>query len=498
MNRTATHLAIDLGASGGRVLAGHVHGDVLQMEGVVRFGNEPVYVQDEMCWNMLGLWRDICGGLTQAQQQYEVRSVGVATWGVDYCLLDADQRMIGPAIHYRDQRTRGMLARALEKIDREEIFAETGLQFMEINTAYQLYADVVSRAVRLERAESFLMIPDFFHWLLSGEKSCELSNASTTQLFNPTNRRWSDRVIRGLGIPGSIFGPISEPGKSLGVIQPSVARMTGLHGTQVILPATHDTGSAVLTVPAHTFAPAHPDWCYISSGTWSLIGCELPAPKINAACAKYNFTNEGGVFGSTRLLKNIGGLWVFQQIRAALQRRGVQFDWEEMVQQATAAEPLSFLLDPDDPELLAPADMLDAISSVARRTGQQVPANHGGLFRAALEGLALRYRRSIEILEELTESRIETIHVVGGGSQNPLLCQMTADACRRQVVAGPAEATGIGNILMQMIGLGELAGVGDARALVRRSFSPRLYVPQSTHAYDDVFPRFMNLVAENS
>ena len=494
MTQSATHLAIDLGASGGRVLAGSVKNDVLEMQAVSRFSNDPVYVQDEMCWNLLGLWRDICNGMAQANTLENVRSVGVATWGVDYVLLDADNHMIGPGIHYRDQRTRGMMQQALEQVDRETIFAETGLQFMEINTAYQLYADVYNKAVRLERAKRFLMIPDFFHWLLSGEKTCELTNTSTTQLYNPTLRHWSDRILNGLGIPASIFGNIAEPGTIVGGLQSTVAKLTGLNNVQVVLPATHDTGSAVLTVPAKTFASEKPDWCYISSGTWSLIGCELPKPKINALCAKYNFTNEGGVFGSTRLLKNIGGLWVFQQIRASMQRRGHELAWEDMVQQAQQVEPLRFLLDPDDPELLAPADMIEGIEQVAKRTGQPMPSNPAVLYRAALEGLALRYRRSIDILEELTESRIETIHVVGGGSQNPLLCQMTADACRRRVVAGPAEATGIGNVLMQMIGLGELASVDEARALVRRSFSPIEYTPHAPAPYDEAFERFMALV----
>jgi rhamnulokinase len=495
MSSAPVHLAIDLGASGGRVLAGSIQNDRLKMEAVTRFGNDPVYVQDQMCWNILGLWRDIRAGLLRAATDAPVLSVGVATWGVDYVLLDRDDHIVGPAIHYRDGRTRGMLDAAFQKISRESIFAETGLQFMEINTAYQLFADAQSNAIRLQMANSFLMIPDFFHWLLTGEKSCELTNASTTQLYNPKTMGWSNKVMDALGIPGHIFGPITQPGTKLGVIQDSVAGNTSLKNVPVIVPATHDTGSAVLAVPANNFAPAQPDWCYISSGTWSLIGCELPEPKINEACAAYNFTNEGGVAGSTRLLKNIGGLWIFQQIRASLERRGVQIAWDEMVARASVATPLQFLLDPDDPSFVAPTDMVEAITASAERTGQQVPSDEGVLFRSALEGLALRYRKSIEVLESLTSSRIETIHVVGGGSQNPLLCQMTADACRRRVVAGPAEATGIGNLLMQMIGLGVLKSVDEARALVRRSFNPVVYEPKNSQPYDDVAERFNHLLS---
>ena len=488
------HLAIDLGASGGRVLSGYIENDQLRMDALARFANEAVYVRNEMCWDLLGLWRDICKGLATAGAMGNVRSVGVATWGVDYVLLDRDQRMIGPAIHYRDGRTRGMMEQAHQAVPRETIFAETGLQFMEINTAYQLFADAQSQAARLQAAESFLMIPDFFHWLLSGEKSCELTNTSTTQLYNPTTRQWSDKVINGLGIPRKIFGPIVQPGTNLGPILPTVAKLTGLNDVPVVVPATHDTGAAVLAVPAKDFAPQKPDWCYISSGTWSLIGCELPQPKIDEKCAAYNFTNEGGVFGSTRLLKNIGGLWIFQQMRASLLRQGHEIDWDQMVAAASAAPRLGFLLDPDDPSLVAPTCMLEAVAASAKRTGQTLPGDQGSLFRAALEGLALRYRRSLEILEDLTGGTIRTIHVVGGGSQNPLLCQMTADACRRTVVAGPAEATGIGNLLMQMIGLGDLGSVDEARALVRRSFSPVTYEPKDPQPYDEAAERFNRLL----
>lgn len=495
MSQAAVHLAIDLGASGGRVLSGRIENDVLKMDAITRFGNNPLMIQNEMCWDVLGLWRDICEGLQQGGTGLEVSSVGVATWGVDYVLLDADDRIVGPAIHYRDNRTRGIFPDAFAKIPREEIFAETGLQFMEINSAYQLFADARANAARLKMAESFLMIPDFFHWLLTGEKSCELTNASTTQLYNPSTRDWSDTVINALGIPRKIFGPIVEPGTRLANVQESVARLIGLHNVPVVVPATHDTGSAVLAVPADDFAPSKPDWCYISSGTWSLIGCELPQPKINDKCSTYNFTNEGGVGGSTRLLKNIGGLWIFQQIRASLQRRGREISWEEMVQQADMAKPLGFLLDPDDPAFIAPTDMIEAIEASASRTGQAVPRNEGVLFRAALEGLALRYRRSVEILEDLTDNSIKTIYVVGGGSQNPLLCQMTADACKRRVVAGPAEATGIGNLLMQMIGLGVLGSVEEARHLVRRSFQPTIYEPENYSPYDEAAGRFAELVS---
>jgi rhamnulokinase len=277
------------------------------------------------------------------------------------------------------------------------------------------------------------------------------------------------------------------------LLDPDVAAATSLHDVPVIVPATHDTASAVLAVPANDFAPATPNWCYISSGTWSLMGCEIPRPIVNATVSELNFTNERGVGGSTRLLKNIGGLWIFQQIRAALQRRDISATWDTMVRQAEAAPQLGLLIDPDDPSFVAPTDMIDAISAYAAATGQPPATDHAALYRAALEGLALRYRTCLASLEKIVGGKIEVIHVVGGGSLNSLLCQMTADACDRTVVAGPVEATATGNVLMQMIGCGRLSGVDEARALVRASFSPKLYRPNNTQPWDRAAERFANL-----
>ena len=285
----------------------------------------------------------------------------------------------------------------------------------------------------------------------------------------------------------------TEPGTTLGTVQPSIASITGLNDVPVVIPATHDTASAVLAVPATEFAPANPTWCYISSGTWSLMGCELPQPMITSRCAELNFTNEGGAGGSTRLLKNIGGLWVFQQLRKSYQRRGKEVSWEQMIAAAESATPFGLLLNPDDPAFNAPDDMLDAIEGVAERTGQSKPSDDGVLYRSALEGLALRYRACLSMLESLVDNRIDKIHIVGGGSLNALLCQMTADACNRTVVAGPVEATAIGNVLMQMIGGGQLASIDEARALVRSSFETKEYQPIDPAAWDEPAGRFEDL-----
>lgn len=493
-NSTPVHLAVDLGASGGRVIAGRVEDGKLLMEAISRFPNEPVRIQNQMQWNVLSLWQAISDGLREATKRFSnIQSVGVATWGVDYVLVDDQDSLTGPARHYRDSRTNGMVEKACDIVPRSEIFDATGLQFMQINSAIQLLAAKEAGERSLEFADGFLMMGDFFHWLLSGKRSIEATNASTTQLLDPRNKQWRTDLIEKFGLPSKIFVPVTEPGTNLGNVQESVATQTGLDGVPVIVPATHDTASAVIAVPAKEFAPAKPDWCYISSGTWSLMGCEIPEPKINERCAELNFTNEGGVLGSTRLLKNIGGLWVLQQIRQSVIRRGEDVDWDQMVQEAEQAPAFELLLDPDEADFVAPDDMIDAITAYAKRTNQNVPTTNSVFYRAALEGLALRYRVCKGMLESLVDHSINTIHVVGGGSQNALLCQMTADACNCDVVAGPVEATAIGNLLMQMIGLGAVESIGEARELVRNSFETNIYKPRNPQAWEGPAERFLQL-----
>lgn len=471
-NDTPVHIAIDFGASSGRVMAGGLTGGSIALEELHRFENRPLRMQDSLQWNIHGLWQDVLDGLTIAAKRFtEIQSVGVDSWGVDFAILDSQGLLAGPVRCYRDSRMNGILPRVFEKVPRDQIFDATGLQFMEISSIYQLFAAVERNEPSLGIAEQFLMIGDLFHWLLSGQPSIEVTNASTTQLLDPRTKAWRHDVMDALDIPTKLFIDPTEPGTRLGTIQPSVQAVTGLGDVPVIVPATHDTASAVLSVPAANFAPAQPDWCYISSGTWSLMGVEVPEPSITEDCSRLNFTNEGGVRGSTRLLKNIGGLWVFQQIRRGLQKRGEDLSFAEMVEAAETASPFQCLINPDESTLVAPDDMIDAIAEFAQRTGQAVPTDTGVLCRAALEGLALRYRVCLGMLETITGNRIETIHIVGGGSQNALLCQMTADACDRTVVAGPVEATAIGNVVMQMIGADRLESIEQARGLVRTSFA---------------------------
>ncbi len=488
------HLAIDLGASGGRVIAGHVVNGKLKLDTEHRFANGPVRMGQSLVWDNIGLWQHILSGLATAGHQHDrVASIGVDTWGVDYVLIDQNDVTLGPAFSHRDSRTNDMMDRAFAMVPRDDIFAVTGLQFMQFNTLYQLLAQSLAHSPALASADAMLLMGDFYHWLLTGNRSVEVTNASTTQLLDARSGAWSLELISRFALPQKIFGRLVEPGTNLGPLSSAVASATGLHDVPVIVPATHDTASAVLAVPADGFAPESPDWCYISSGTWSLMGCELPRPRIDSAVSGFNFTNERGVLGSTRLLKNIGGLWLFQQIRAALQRRDVAVTWDAMVRAAESAPPLGLLINPDDPVFVAPDDMIVAIESYAARTGQPMPSDYAGLYRAALEGLALRYRFCLASLESIVGNTISTIHVVGGGSLNTLLCQMTADACNRIVIAGPVEATATGNVLMQMIGLGVLKDVSAARALVRESFAPTIYSPIAPGPWDEAAERFAAL-----
>lgn len=508
MTNTPVHLAVDLGASSGRVIAGRIEDGKLTLEEVHRFANDPVMIQDSLQWDVHGLWAEILTGLRKAGSQFDsIQSVGVDTWGVDYVLVDENDQIASPVRHYRDARNKGMVERGFEKLGgsiegRRRMFEATGLQFMQINSVFQLLSAVENKERSLEIADAFLMMGDFFHWLLSGKRSVEATNASTSQMLNPVTGDWQFDLIQDLGIPTKLFSPVTPTATVLGNVQPSVAEATGLYGVPVVLPATHDTASAVISVPADGFAPEKPNWCYISSGTWSLMGCELASPRITEMCAELNFTNEGGVGGSTRLLKNIGGLWVFQQIRKSMQRRGNDVSWQTMVQAAESAAPFELLIDPDHADFAAPTDMIDAIEAFAVKTNQSKPSSEGGFYRASLEGLALRYRVCLGMLERIIDNQIETIHIVGGGTMNELLCQMTADACNRTVVAGPVEATAIGNIVMQMVGTGVIgsgetndqsAAVLQARRLVRDSFSVTTYSPRDPDRWDEPAARFVAL-----
>lgn len=489
-------LAVDLGASGGRVVAGEFTGQHVALEEVSRFENGGVLANERLYWDVLRLWQHVKEGLYAAGARYgdRVVSVGVDTWGVDFGLLDARDELLGNPVHYRDKRTEGILEEAFQVVPRSEIFASTGLQFMPCNTLFQLFAMRREGSPLLDAAHSLLLMPDLFHWFLSGEKSNEYTNASTTQCFDPQKNDWAHALLDRFELPGRLLRPTAPPGTRLGPLRASVAAETGGHRLQVVLPATHDTASAVLAVPASSLPGKKPNWCYISSGTWSLMGVERPSPLVTDRCRELNFTNEGGVAGTVRLLKNIPGLWLVQQCRAAWQREGRSYDWEELTAQAQAARPLGALIHPDDPRFVAPTNMPAAIRQYCADTGQAPPDSDGAVIRCALESVALRYRMVIGWLEQLNGGPLETIHIVGGGAQNRLLCQMAADACDRRVVAGPVEATAIGNVMMQALANGDVASLAEAREVIRASFAVEEYVPAQPDPWHQAYDRFVELV----
>jgi rhamnulokinase len=491
-----TFLAVDLGASSGRILAAQFDGQRLNLDEVHRFGNGPVAAAGHLYWDALRLWSEIQQGLRIARESYgnSIGSLGVDAWGVDFALLGRDDQLLGNPFNYRDPQTHGVIERVSQTVSRDEIFAESGLQFHEINSLFQLMALKHRNAPQLELATTFLMIPDFFNFLLTGEKTNEFTDATTTQFINPRTRDWSRSLLTRLGLPTSMLQKIIHPGTNLGPLRTSVRVETGLSShVPVIVPGTHDTASAVLAVPTSCSTSDRPSWCYISSGTWSLMGAEVSSPVINSACQQYNFTNEGGIGGTIRLLKNITGLWLVQECRRIWAREGRELSWDQLTAMAQQSTPLRSLINPDDPRFTAPDDMPAEICIYCRETDQPIPNSEGAIIRCALESLALRYRMVLGWLEALSGGTIQAIHVVGGGSQNTQLCQMTASACGRPVLAGPVEATALGNVAMQAIALGDIGSVLEARELIGASFPAKRYEPQAAAPWDNAYERLLEL-----
>ncbi|HEV3165737.1 MAG TPA: rhamnulokinase family protein, partial [Isosphaeraceae bacterium] len=479
MGETSNYLALDLGAESGRGLLGRFNGQQLVLEEVHRFPNEPVRMLDTLYWDLPRLFQEIKNALYKvAVASTRLDGVGVDTWGVDFGLVGRGDTLLGNPVHYRDARTEGMMNAAFAQISRERIYEITGLQFLPFNTVFQLLALKQANSPLLDMAETLLMMPDLIAWLLTGWRAGERTDASTSQLYDPRAGTWSTTLCESLGLPRAILPKLIEPGTALGPLRTSVAEEVGLKDLMVIAPATHDTASAVAAVPVlNAGSNGTPDWCYLSSGTWSLLGVEIPRPVINATTLRYNFTNEGGVVGTTRLLKNIMGLWLVQESRRTWTRAGRSYSYEDLLSRAEAARPFTALVDPDDASFLSPGDMPARLAAFCAQTGQPAPADEGTLVRCALESLALKYRWTIERLEQILGATIRTIYVVGGGTRNTMLCQFTADACGRPVHAGPVEATAAGNVLMQAMARGRVSSLADARAIIAQSFPVTIYEP---------------------
>jgi rhamnulokinase len=485
-------LALDLGAESGRGVLGSFDGDRLALRDVHRFPNGPVRVLDSMHWDALRLFSEMQQAVGRAVEQAgdDLVGMGVDTWGVDFGLLGAGDVLLGNPYHYRDERTVGMVEEACKRVPRAEIFGYSGIQFMELNTLFQLFAMSHRRSPLLEMAETLLMMPDLFNFWFTGVKASEFSIATTTQFYDPRKGDWSLELLDRLGIPTHFLTPIVPPGHKLGGLVKPLAESTGAKGLTVVAPAGHDTGSAVAAVPAAT-----PDYAYISSGTWSLMGVEIAEPIVNEQALRYNFTNEGGVCGTFRFLKNIMGLWLVQESRREWQRQGDDYSYDDITRMAAEAPAFEAVVEPDDPSFLRPGDMPARLAEFCTRTGQTPPQTRGGIVRCALESLALKYRWVLNCLEELRGKRLEAVHIVGGGTQNRLLNQFAADAMNRPVITGPIEATATGSILMQAIALGHLASLDDARQVVRNSFEVATYEPQNPAPWDEAYECYLRLSA---
>jgi rhamnulokinase len=474
-----TVLAVDLGAESGRVMGVRFDGAALALDEIHRFPNRPVFVGDTLHWDVLDLWRNIKEGV-EAGRAGRPAALGVDAWGVDFGLLDAQGVLISTPVHYRDRRTDGMPERVFAKVPRREVFEGTGIQIMQINTLYQIASMVEAGSPLLDIADTFLTIPDLFNYWLSGAKVCEYSNATTTQMFDTRAGEWAVDMLRRLDIPTGILPEVVQPGTQIGTYD----------GIPVIVPACHDTGSAVAGVPA-----TEQNFGYISSGTWSLTGVETTAPIVTPEAAEANVTNEGGAFGTIRLLKNVMGLWIIQQCRATWREQGASYSYAELVELAREAPALRSLVDPNDPGFLPPGDHPARVRALCEGTGQPAPQGPGETVRAVLESLALAYRDVFERLEAVSGQAVDVIHIVGGGSQNDLLNQMTADATCKPVLAGPVEATVIGNALVQFIALGEFGGLSEARRAAAHMAGMKRYEPEHTAEWGRAYERYKEMLS---
>lgn len=483
-------VAFDLGAESGRTILGRLESGQLAIQQMTRFPNEMKTIDGHLRWDANVLFGEMWKGL-QACTAAGSRpaSIGVDTWGVDFGLLDRNGNLIEPPTSYRDHRTDGIMEKFFERMPRDRVYELTGIQFMQLNTLFQLYAARNDNPDLFERVGRLLFMPDLFNYLLSGVASSEYTIASTSQLLSPMSKQWEPELFAALEIPVSIMQDIVEPGTVLGTLKPDLASAIGLSEVRVTAVAAHDTGSAIAAIPANG-----ENWAYISSGTWSLMGVEIPTPIVSKEALGLNFTNEGGVDGKIRFLKNIMGLWLLQQCRKDWSEVA-RYDYEDLVRLSDQAQPFRTFIDPDHSGFFHPTSMTEAIRTYSQTTHQPLPASHAEYIRCILESLALKYRVTLDHLRHLTHKHVDRIHIIGGGAQNGMLCQFAANAMGLPVVAGPVEATAIGNILVQARAAGVLGSLEEIRAVVVRSFKPVVYEPRQTKEWEEAYHRFTEITS---
>lgn len=481
-------LAFDFGASSGRAIIGCFDGEKITLQEVHRFSNDPVSVGGTVYWDVLRLFHEIKQGIIKAKIAGGFDSIGIDTWGVDFGLIDAEGRLMENPIHYRDARTVGLVDEAFKTMPKEKLYNITGIQFMELNTLFQLISLKKYRPWMLERADKMLFMPDLFGYMLTGKMCAEYSIASTSQLIDLSNKTWSKEILDAFGIKESIFAPLVQPGTVLGELAKELCEECGVDPVPVISVCGHDTQSAITSVPCEDG-----DFAFLSSGTWSLFGTELEKPIVNETSLNINITNEGGFDGSTGFLKNIIGLWLIQESRRQWQREGTDYSYAELEKLALAAEPFKCFIDPDAPEFVPHGNIPERVREFCRKTGQYVPETVGEIMRCIYESLAMKYRLTFEKLKECTERDYPVIHVIGGGTKDGLLCQMTASSCDRTVKAGPIEATVMGNLAVQLMSDGSIENIGQARKIVAASSELKTFEPTDTAAWSGAYENFLKI-----
>lgn len=489
MEHPSRALAFDFGASSGRAILGTFDGEKIRMEEVHRFSNDPVEIRGTLYWDVLRQFFEIKQGLLKAKQHGGFDTVAVDTWGVDFGLFDRGGCLLENPVHYRDGRTKGMVEESFQSIPQEAFYRLTGIQFMELNTVFQLMALKRRRPALLDRAETLLFMPDLFNYLLTGEKKTEFTIASTSQMMDAQTGGWSEEVLARLGLPKRILTPIIPPGTTVGPLDGAICEELGLAPARVVAVASHDTQSAVAAIPTQ-----EKDFIFISCGTWSLFGTELEKPLINKTSAAMNITNERGVEGTTTFLKNIIGLWLIQESRRQWQREGQEYSYAELEKLALAAKPFQCFIDPDAPEFVPQGNLPRRVREFCEKTGQYVPHTVGEVMRCIYESLALKYRLTFEKIQGCTGKAYREIHVAGGGTKDGLLCQMTADSCGVPVLAGPVEATVLGNLAVQLIASGAIENIRQARQIIAQSEAVNRYIPTNTQSWNAAYDTFQHYI----
>lgn len=482
-------LAFDFGASSGRAIIGCFDGDKITLEEVHRFSNDPVSVGGTVYWDVLRLFYEIKQGIIKAKIAGGFDSIGIDTWGVDFGLIDSEGKLMENPVHYRDARTAGLVDEAFKTMPKEKLYGITGIQFMELNTLFQLISLKKYRPWMLERADKMLFMPDLFGYMLTGKMCAEYSIASTSQLIDLDKRTWSKEILDAFGIKESVFAPLVQPGTVLGELSKEICEECGVDPVPVISVCGHDTQSAITSVPCEDG-----DFAFLSSGTWSLFGTELDKPIVNETSMNINITNEGGFDGSTGFLKNIIGLWLIQESRRQWKREGKEYSYADLEKLALAAEPFKCFIDPDAPEFVPHGNIPERVREFCRKTGQYIPETVGEIMRCIYESLAMKYRLTFEKLRECTERDYPVIHVIGGGTKDGLLCQMTANSCDRTVKAGPIEATVMGNVAVQLMSNGSVKNIGQARKIVAESSELKTFEPKDTDKWAEAYEDFLKII----